>query len=70
MTVPEEAAAQVLDTLVAAGIKGVLNFTPIQLKGSEKCWINNINIALEIENLFYFVRFAQKDSFTTGMLRT
>ncbi len=69
MTVPEGAAAQVLDAMVAAGIKGVLNFTPIQLKGSEKCWINNINIALEIENLFYFVRFAQKDAFTTGMVR-
>lgn len=63
MTVPEDAASQVLDALMNAGIKGVLNFTPLQLKGSERCWINNINIALEIENLFYYVRFAHKAGF-------
>lgn len=60
MTVPEVAASQVLEALTKAGIKGVLNFAPVQLKASEHCFIQNINIALEIENLFYFVRFAQK----------
>ncbi|HBA83602.1 MAG TPA: redox-sensing transcriptional repressor Rex [Verrucomicrobia bacterium] len=60
MTIPENAAAQVLEVLVASGVKGVLNFAPVQLKGTEQCFIQNINIALEIENLFYYVRFAQK----------
>ena len=60
MTVPEGAATQALDVLVAAGIKGVLNFAPVPLKGSEQCFVHNINIGLEIENLFYYVRFAQK----------
>ena len=60
MTVPEGAAAQVLENLMNTGIKGVLNFAPIQLKGTEHCFVQNINIALEIENLFYYVRFAQK----------
>lgn len=60
MTVPEGAASQVLETLTSQGIKGILNFAPVQLKGTETCFIQNINIAQEIENLFYYVRFAEK----------
>ncbi|AKJ63663.1 redox-sensing transcriptional repressor Rex [Kiritimatiella glycovorans] len=57
MAVPEGAAGRVLDTLVECGIHGVLNFTPLQLKSREDCVIHNINIAMEIEKLFYLLRF-------------
>ena len=60
MAVPDSAATQVLDLLHACDIKGVLNFAPLQLKGSEKCLIRNINIGMEIENLFYHLRFSGK----------
>jgi redox-sensing transcriptional repressor len=60
MTVPESAATQILDILVPAGIKGILNFTPVQLKASEDIFIQNINIAMEIENLFYYIHFIKK----------
>jgi NADH/NAD ratio-sensing transcriptional regulator Rex len=33
----------------------VLNFAPVELKGSPSCVINNVNIGLEIENLLYLV---------------
>lgn len=55
MTVPESAAPQVYEQLVAAGIEGVLNFTPAQLRGTDRCITQNVNIEREIENLFYFV---------------
>jgi len=55
-TVPESAASQTADSLMAAGIRGILNFAPVNLKGSESCVIHNINVAMELENLFYFVR--------------
>jgi redox-sensing transcriptional repressor len=58
MTVPESAAAQVYDLLQNAGIKGVLNFAPVQLRSSETCMVNNINIALELESMFYMVKYS------------
>ena len=58
MTVPESAAAQVFDIVQTAGIKGVLNFAPIQLRSTETCMVNNINIALELESMFYMVKYS------------
>ncbi len=61
MTVPEPAAPQTHEQLVAAGIEGILNFTPMQLRSTEQCLIQNVNIEREIENLFYFVNLREKD---------
>lgn len=61
MTVPESATAQIVDLLLNAGIRGILNFAPVQLKGNDQCIVRNINIAMEIENLFSHVRFMQKN---------
>lgn len=55
LAVPEYAAQQVLELMLSAGIKGVLNFAPICLKASEGCIVNNINLESELENLIYFV---------------
>ncbi len=66
ITVPENATAQIIDMLIKSGIKGVLNFAPVQLKGNDKCTIRNINIALEVENLFSFVHFLGKQGTVTG----
>jgi redox-sensing transcriptional repressor len=60
LAVPEQAAASMLDQLAAAGIHGVLNFSPVQLKAVPSLFVQNINIAFEIENLFYYVRFNQR----------
>ena len=60
LAVPENAAAGILDQLAAAGVQGVLNFSPVQLKAGTALFIQNINIAFEIENLFYYVRFNQR----------
>ncbi|HOE01361.1 MAG TPA: redox-sensing transcriptional repressor Rex [Kiritimatiellia bacterium] len=62
LAVPEKAAAGILDKLSAAGIRGVLNFSPVQLKAGSALFIQNINIAFEIENLFYHVRFNQRQA--------
>ena len=60
LAVPESAAAGILDQLAAAGVQGVLNFSPVQLKAGTALFVQNINIAFEIENLFYYVRFTQR----------
>jgi redox-sensing transcriptional repressor len=58
--VPEVGAQQVLDVMIRAGIKGVLNFAPLQLKATEDCTVNNVNLALELENLIYFVHASER----------
>lgn len=65
IAVPDTAAPQVLDLLLEAGIKGILNFAPIGLKGPENCVINNVNIELELENLIYYVNALEKTNKAT-----
>jgi len=60
LCVPDAAAQQTFDLLVKAGIKGVLNFAPIEIKGAQDCIINNVNLAVELENLIYFVNVTSK----------
>jgi len=60
ITVPDIAAQQVVDIMLSAGIKGVLNFAPIRLRGNDDCVINNVNLEVELENLIYFVNASTK----------
>jgi redox-sensing transcriptional repressor len=61
LTVPEPSAQLILDSLMKASIRGVVNFAPIPLKGSENCIIHNINIEQEFEKLFYQIQFADRE---------
>ena len=62
LTVPEPSAQPILDTLMKAEIRGVVNFAPIALRGSESCLIHNINIEQEFEKLFYQIQFAEREA--------
>ena len=55
ITTPESGTPMVQNILLESGVKGILNFTPVRLKGSDDCVTHNVNIEQEIENLFYFV---------------
>ncbi|TVQ38776.1 MAG: redox-sensing transcriptional repressor Rex [Spirochaetaceae bacterium] len=65
IAVPDNQAAAVFDQMIEAGIRGFLNFTPVELRrpshgiepgSAVECEVQNVNIGLEIENLFYLVR--------------
>lgn len=60
ISVPDFAAQQVLELMLPAGIKGILNFAPICLRGPEEVIISNINLETELENIIYFVNVAKK----------
>ena len=62
ISTPDFAAQQVFVRMVAAGIKGILNFAPICLRGPEGFVVSNINLESEIENIIYFVNMAEKSS--------
>ncbi len=69
LAVPDTAATEVFEMVTQAGIPGVLNFTAVELKCSKcdyencpvRCVVQNVNIGLEIENLFYLVRMKNAD---------
>jgi len=56
LTVPAAAAQEVANQLVTAGITGILNFSPIPLSVPEEVMVNNVNLAIELENLSYFIQ--------------
>ena len=56
LTVPAAVAQEVANLLTEAGIVGILNFAPIVLAVSEEVMVNNVNLAIELENLSYFTQ--------------
>ncbi len=56
LTVAATAAQEVANTLIQCGITGILNFAPIVLHVPEEVMVNNVNLAIELENLSYFIQ--------------
>ncbi|HJV45457.1 MAG TPA: redox-sensing transcriptional repressor Rex [Bacillota bacterium] len=56
LTVPVGAAQEVTDSLVGAGIKGILNFTPSRLKVPDDVKIHYIDLSVELQSLIYFLK--------------
>lgn len=56
IAVPGTAAQEVANLLVDCGIAGILNFAPIVLQVPEEMVVNNVNLAIELENLSYFIQ--------------
>ena len=60
IAVPDITAQQVVDLMLEAGIKGILNFAPIRLRIPDDVVVNNVNLELELENVIYFVNTLSK----------
>jgi redox-sensing transcriptional repressor len=56
LCVPAAVAQQVVNLLVASGIQAILNFAPVVLEVPEHVVVNNVDLAVELENLSYFIR--------------
>lgn len=55
LCVPAENAQQVANELVLSGVQGILNFSPSVLQVPEKVMVNNVDLALELENVSFFI---------------
>ena len=62
IAVPDSQATAAFDAMIASGIRGLLNFTSVELKCVGKCdrnscpiqcVVHSVNFSLEIENIFY-----------------
>ena len=56
LTVPGTVAQEVANELVAAGVLAILNFAPIILQVPDNVVVNNVDLAIELENLSYFIQ--------------
>lgn len=52
---PEQAAQAIADTLIKGGAKGILNFAPRQLTVPKTVRLRNVNLAVALENLSFFL---------------
>ncbi len=53
IAIPSEGAQEVLDRIVRAGIKAVLNFAPTQLTAPADVTVKTVNMAMELEALSF-----------------
>lgn len=53
IAVPAEAAQAVVDRVVLAGVRAILNFAPVKLRVPDGIALKNVNMAVELEGLSY-----------------
>jgi len=54
IAVPDIAGQEICDRLVSAGIKCILNFSPVRLRVPDDVMVNYVNLRNELETLFYY----------------
>lgn len=58
LAVPGDDGQSLADDLVEAGIKGIMNFTPIRLSVPETVRVLNVDLSNELQSLIYFVQYS------------
>lgn len=53
LTIPSEKAQEIVDRVVKAGIKAILNFAPVQLTVPGDVTLRTVNMAMELEGLTF-----------------
>lgn len=58
LAVPADAAQEVADQLVAAGIRGILNFAPVSLNVAPEIAFAAVDLAVQLEQLSFLANFS------------
>jgi redox-sensing transcriptional repressor len=61
LTVPSESAQAVADALVAAGVRGVLNFAPVLLRLPARVSLVSVDLTVQLEQLAFLVQVGGSD---------
>lgn len=56
VSVPATAAQSVVDRLVSAGIKAIMNFAPISVSVPKDIVLQNVDMSVELDRLYYLLR--------------
>ena len=60
IAVPAEAAQRACDALVAAGVRGILNFAPVNLNVPDGVAVNSVDLVVQLEQLAFQVNADEK----------
>ena len=55
MAVPADSAQHVVNQVVAAGIKAILNFSPGTLQAPEDVKLKNVDLTVSLESLSFYL---------------
>lgn len=55
LCVPQTAAQKTANEMFDAGIKGIMNFTPLRLSAPSSVRVQNVDLATELQTLIYFL---------------
>lgn len=55
VAVPREAAQEIVDRLVAVGVRGILNFAPCKIVAPKRVKVITLDIAMELARLPYYM---------------
>ena len=69
IAVPAEAAQTVADQLVAAGVRGILNFAPVRVSVPPQVQICSVDLAVEFEQLAFLIASQQGGGRAAGAAR-
>ncbi|MGX7350672.1 redox-sensing transcriptional repressor Rex [Enterococcus canis] len=61
LTIPASQAQETVNELVAAGIKGILNFTPARIHADAGVLVQNVDLTNELQTLIYFLHHHQPE---------
>jgi redox-sensing transcriptional repressor len=56
ITTPSSRAQSVADMLIEAGMKAILNFSPIQVRKPECCLVQNVDFTVNLDNLAFYLK--------------
>ena len=59
LTVPADAAQQMAKALISSGVKGILNFTTVNINVADNIFLEEFDMITSLEKLAYFVKIAQ-----------
>lgn len=62
LTVPADAAQQMAKALISSGIKGILNFTTVNLSVPAEIYLEEYDMITSLEKVAYFVKIANRFS--------
>jgi redox-sensing transcriptional repressor len=66
LAIPAQAAQRMADMLAAAGIRGILNFAPVQIQVPETVVVNDVDMSVELEALTFALESAPADARASG----
>lgn len=61
IAVPAEAAQRAADALIAGGVRGILNFAPVNLKVPEGVAVNSVDLVVQLEQIAFQVNADERE---------